>query len=131
MKGTVEVFTVYIRHRVLPESGTTAAAPWWCLFLVLVSLILASSKTWAHEILADGDPHNNWIQGLANSENVPCCGNNDCYPLPAGALQISPDGVFKVEISGDWFTVPERNLLRDRSPDGRPWVCPKQEPTAG
>jgi hypothetical protein len=94
-------------------------------------LCLASSQTQAHEIFVDGDPHNDWINGLANSENVPCCGNNDCYPLPAGSLQISADGAFQVEIGGYWFLVSERSLLRDRSPDGRPWVCPKQEPSAG
>jgi hypothetical protein len=84
----------------------------------------------AHDLLADSDPNNDWIQGLANGENVPCCGNNDCYPLAADALEISSDGVFSVEIAGNWFEVPERSLLRDMSPDGRPWICPKQEPTA-
>jgi hypothetical protein len=93
-------------------------------------LFFAASQVQAHGILTDGDPHNDWIQGLANSENVPCCGNNDCYPLPAGSLQIAPDGAFKVEVGGYWFLVPEQSLLRDRSPDGRPWVCPKREPTA-
>src|SRR5262245_8363500 len=80
-------------------------------FLMLAFLFLAASQVQAHEILTDGDPHNDWIQGLANSDNVPCCGNNDCYPLPAGSLQIAPDGAFKVEVGGYWFSVPEQNLL--------------------
>jgi hypothetical protein len=98
--------------------------------LAIAWLLTAFSLTQAHEILGDGNSHNDWIQGLANSENVPCCGNNDCYPLAVGALQISSDGSFTVEIGGSWFPVPEHSLLRDMSPDGRPWVCPKQEPAA-
>jgi hypothetical protein len=98
--------------------------------LALPFLIVCSLGAPAHDTMADGDAHNDWIQGLANSENVPCCGNNDCFPLRAGNLEIAPDGAFKVEIGGKWFLVPEPNLLRDRSPDGRPWVCPKREPTA-
>jgi hypothetical protein len=98
--------------------------------LILGCLLAASSPIQAHEILIDGDPDNDWIEGLANSENVPCCGDNDCYPLPADGLQISPEGAFKVEIGGSWFPVPEQNLLRDRSPDGRPWICPRKEPSA-
>jgi hypothetical protein len=98
--------------------------------LALASLLCAFSPTQAHDILADGHSQNDWIEGLANNENVPCCGNNDCYPLAASGLQISSNGVFSVEIDGSWFEVSERSLLRDMSPDGRPWVCPKQEPTA-
>jgi hypothetical protein len=98
--------------------------------LVIALLFVGFSPSQAHEILADGDRQNDWIQGLANREDVPCCGNDDCRPLAAGALQISSDGTFSVEIGGSWFEVPERSLLRDMSPDGRPWVCPKQEPTA-
>ena len=86
---------------------------------------------YGHDIRADSSPDNDWIQGLADSENVPCCGNNDCYPVRANSLEISSDGAFKVEIGGTWFAVPEQSLLRDMSPDGRPWVCPKQEPIAG
>jgi hypothetical protein len=70
---------------------------------------------------------NDWIEGLVNGENVLCCGANDCYPLKLGALQLSPDGDFTVEIGGRWFPVLERYLLRDRSPDGRAWACPQWE----
>jgi hypothetical protein len=105
-------------------------APFWFKPFALSCLLCAFSPTHAHDTLADHNARNNWIEGLANHENVPCCGNNDCYPLAAGALRISSDGVFKVDIGGSWFDVPERSLLRDMSPDGRPWVCPKPEPTA-
>jgi hypothetical protein len=98
--------------------------------LMLSLLTAVSLPIQAHEILVDGDPGNDWIEGLANSENVPCCGDNDCYPLPAHALQISPAGTFKVEIGGSWFPVPEQNLIRDRSPDGRPWICPMKRSSA-
>jgi len=98
---------------------------------LMLSLVTAMSlPIQAHEILVDGDPGNDWIEGLANSENVPCCGDNDCYPLPAHALQISSEGTFKVEIGGSWFPVPEQHLLRDRSPDGRPWICPMKRSSA-
>jgi hypothetical protein len=104
--------------------------PWLSGCAALCFIAIFTSPGHGHDILADGDPHNDWLQGLSNSENVPCCGNNDCYPVPANALEISLEGAFKVEIGGTWFAVPEQNLLRDMSPDGRPWVCPKQEPTA-
>jgi hypothetical protein len=96
--------------------------------LLLALLFLASPEAHGHDVMADKDPANDWIQGLANGEDVPCCGNNDCHPVHAGGLEISSEGDFKVEIGGSWFQVPERNLLRDSSPDGRPWVCPKREP---
>jgi hypothetical protein len=98
--------------------------------LMLGLLISVSLPIKAHEILLDGNPANDWIESLANSENEPCCGNDDCYPLPAHALQISPEGAFRVEIGGSWFPVAEQNLLRDRSPDGRPWICPKKGSSA-
>ena len=98
--------------------------------LMLGVLTALSLPIQAHEILVDGEPANDWIEGLVNSENVPCCGDNDCYALPADALQISPEGAFKVDIGGSWFTVPEQNLLRDRSPDGRPWICPMKKSSA-
>src|SRR5918993_4765955 len=98
--------------------------------LMLGVLTAVSLPIQAHEILVDGDRENDWIEGLANSENVPCCGDNDCYPLPAHALQISAEGTFKVEIGGSWFPVPEQNLLRDRSPDGGPLICPTKGPSA-
>ena len=109
---------------------TSASSSFRLKLLALTYLLCAFSPIQAHDILADGNPQNDWIEGLANNENVPCCGNNDCYPLAAGTLQISSDGVFSVEIGGSWFEVPERSLLRDMSPDGRPWVCPKHESTA-
>jgi len=98
--------------------------------LILGMLTAVALPIQAHEIHVDGDRENDWIEGLVNSENVPCCGDNDCYPLPAEGLQISPEGAFKVAIGGSWFTVPEQNLLRDRSPDGRPWICPMQRSSA-
>ena len=130
MRGIAQVLSSCTRNGLLAVSGTSATTLGRRI-LMFALLCLASSQTQAHEIFVDGDPHNDWINGLANSENVPCCGNNDCYPLPAGSLQISADGAFQVEIGGYWFLVSERSLLRDRSPDGRPWVCPKQEPSAG
>ena len=100
-------------------------------FLVFAALVLTAFGSSAHDTANDGDPENDWIQGLANAEGSSCCGHNDCYPIPANDLEISGEGVFRVEIAGRWFTVAEPNLLRDSSPDGRPWVCPKQEPAAG
>ena len=98
---------------------------------LLPALLLVSLPAQAHDIRADGDPANDWIEGLANGENVQCCGSHDCYPLQPGALQFSPDGDFTVEIGGRWFLVLERYLLRDRSPDGRAWACPDWESTGG
>jgi hypothetical protein len=94
-----------------------------------VSCLIVTRAIPAHDTVADSDAHVDWIQGIVNSEHVPCCGNNDCFALRANALEIAPDGAFTVEIRGHWFPVPERNVLRDKSPDGRPWVCPEQEPT--
>src|SRR5262245_66695706 len=100
-------------------------------FLLFTVVCLPVSGSYAHDTTRDGDATNDWIGGLANGESVACCGHNDCYPVQTGGLQISDDGVFRVEIRGRWFSVPEPSLMRDRSPDGRPWVCPKQESAAG
>lgn len=82
-------------------------------FFVLAFLSPTATGGSAHDTLQDGNPGNDWIQGLANGENTPCCGHNDCYPLHTGGLEISSDGVFRVEIRGQWFSVPEPSLLRD------------------
>jgi hypothetical protein len=116
--------------QILRLATRVSSSPFRLRLLALACLLSAFSPTQAHDILVDGNPQNDWIEGLVDNENVPCCGNNDCYPLAANALQISSAGVFSVEIGGSWFEVPERGLLRDMSPDGRPWVCPKQVPTA-
>ena len=100
-------------------------------FLLLAALLLASPHVQAHDLRADSDPANDWIEGLANDENVPCCGTTDCHPLQPGALQFSPGGDFTVEIGGRWFLVLERYLVRDSSPDGRAWACPQWEFTGG
>jgi hypothetical protein len=115
----------------LSDFTSTALLRRFCNLLLFVFLCLPASGSYAHDTSRDGDGGNDWIGGLANAENVPCCGHNDCYPIQTGSLQISDDGVFRVEIRGRWFSVPEPSLLRDRSPDGRPWVCPKQESAAG
>jgi len=94
-------------------------------------VMFALSQAEAHDIRADADPSNDWIEGLINGEDALCCGSNDCYPLSAGALQASPDGNFMVEVKGDWFLVPSQHLLRDRSPDGRAWACPQRESAGG
>jgi hypothetical protein len=96
--------------------------------LLFVCLFLALSQVRAHETLGDGDPKDDWIEGLSNGDNALCCGSQDCFPLPVGALQRTSHG-YEVEIGGRWFTVPEVSMLRDRSPDGRAWVCPMNVPT--
>jgi hypothetical protein len=97
--------------------------------LFFAALWLASSQANAHDLRADADPANDWIEGLANGEDAAGCGTHDCYPLQRGSLQFSPDGDFTVEIGGEWFLVLERYLLRDVSPDGRAWACPQWEST--
>ena len=93
--------------------------------------LLACTRDVAHDLHADADPANDWLQGLTNAEQALCCGTNDCYPLQSGALKISPDGDLTVQIGGAWHLVLEPYLLRDASPDGRPWVCPKMKSTGG
>jgi hypothetical protein len=96
--------------------------------LVLAVVMLTEcSQARAHDLLADGDPYNDWIQGLANGEKVSCCGTNDCYALPQGAIAVTTAGEFKVSINGSWFNVAEKQVVRDSSPDGRPWVCPERK----
>jgi hypothetical protein len=99
--------------------------------LVMAAALFASTPGQAHDLLADADPTNDWIEGLANGENDWCCGTNDCYPLRPGALKITPQGKFVVEINGQRYLIVERYLLRDSSPDGRAWVCPKWKSSAG
>lgn len=93
------------------------------LAITLTQLTQASG----HDLLADADPYNDWIQGLANNDQVPCCGTNDCYPLPRGEIEVTAAGEFRVSIDGSWFSVTEKQVVRDSSPDGRPWVCPERK----
>jgi hypothetical protein len=83
-----------------------------------------ASSALAHDIHADGHTANDWIEKLVNGSGASCCGQNDCYPLPPGALRFSPGAEFSVEIRGHWLNVPQPNVLPDSSPDGRAWICP-------
>jgi hypothetical protein len=107
------------------------AAAYMTVFLLAVSLPLSAAQVWAHDTFADGDPSNDWLKNLRNSDAETCCGKNDCLPMQPGALRLSPGNEFKVEIGGHWFSVPHSNLVRQSSPDGRAWVCPKWRTTAG
>jgi hypothetical protein len=99
--------------------------------VVLALAMLAQfSQGRAHDLLADGDRYNDWIEGLANGDKTSCCGANDCYALAQGALVVTTAGEFRVSINGSWFGVAEKQVLRDSSPDGRPWVCPERKALA-
>lgn len=99
-------------------------------WLLIATALFAATPGQAHDFLADADPTNDWIEGLANGENDWCCGTNDCYPLGPGALQVTPQGEFVVQVNGQQYHVAKRYLLRDSSPDGRAWVCPKWKSSA-
>ncbi|WP_193367018.1 hypothetical protein [Pelagibius marinus] len=100
------------------------------LFLALL-LTLGTAQVRAHDTFADGDPSNDWLRGLRNLDAEKCCDKNDCYPVQPGALKLSPDNEFKVQIWGRWFAAPHRHVLQQNIPDGRAWVCPKWRSTAG
>lgn len=100
-----------------------------CLLLLLLTAPGAELR--AHDNHADGDASNDWIEGLVNTEDEACCGNNDCTPLLPGALQSTPDNGLSVRIRHHWFQVPEHSVLRDSSPDGRAWVCPRWKSISG
>jgi hypothetical protein len=100
--------------------------------IVLALLLpLSAAQVRAHDTFADGDPANDWLRDLRNTDAEKCCDRNDCYPVQPGALRFSPDSEFKVEIKGRWFLVPHRHVLHQSIPDGRAWVCPKWRSTAG
>lgn len=92
---------------------------------------LAIPPAVAHDLKKDGDPSNNWMDGLKNSSGHACCGNNDCRPASTGSLTSSPGGTLQVEVGGTRFAVPEASIVRDMSPDGRAWVCPDLRPVVG
>jgi len=125
------VLSMKTRLRAMGSHPASGRKTWTARALLLATVLLASSQAQTHDLHADADPANDWIEGLANGENVSCCGSNDCYPLAASALQFTRSGDLAVEIGGSWFRVLERRLLRDSSPDGRAWVCPQSESTGG
>jgi hypothetical protein len=95
---------------------------------LIASLLLHALPAAAHDLMKDGDPSNDWIDGLRNSSGHACCGNNDCRPAVAGSLTSSPEGRLQVEIGGRRFAVPEASIVPGVSPDGRAWVCPDLRP---
>jgi hypothetical protein len=101
------------------------------VFALLAGLGLAAPQARAHEITKDGDPSNDWIEGLKNGNGKSCCGNNDCRPVVAGGLTASPEGGLAVEIEGNRFHVPESSIVSHSSPDGRAWICPDRRPSLG
>jgi hypothetical protein len=74
----------------VPVELGTARSGW--KLLLFVYLFFALSQVSAHEIRVDGDPNNNWIEGLANGHNEACCDSNDCYPLAVGELRRTSHG---------------------------------------
>jgi hypothetical protein len=77
--------TKAIRVRARYSAGLAALA-------VIASLLLGASPAAAQELMKDGDPSNDWIDGLKNSNGHACCGNNDCRPAVAGGrLWVCPD----------------------------------------
>ena len=98
---------------------------------LIASLLLAVPPAAAHELSKDGNPSNDWIDGLKNSSGHACCGNNDCRPAVPGSLSSSPEGSLQIEVGGRRFAVPEANIVPDMSPDGRVWVCPDLRPVLG
>ncbi|WP_170134902.1 hypothetical protein [Acuticoccus kandeliae] len=107
-------------RRARPRHSALAAA-------LAMALLLAPSASKGHAILADGNPANDWIAGLMNADEEACCGNNDCRPLGQAQLELTLDGGFRVHVAGRRFPVPAASILRDRSPDGRAWMCPRLE----
>lgn len=107
-----------VRHKGRHHAWTGPSAALCAAFL------LAMVHTEAHENAMDGNPSNDWIEGLKNSTGKSCCGNNDCRPVVAGGLVSSPRGGLLVEIDGRRFQVPEGSIVPETSPDGRAWVCP-------
>ena len=93
--------------------------------------MLSISQVNAHDLKRDGDPANDWIEGLENSNGSACCGTNDCHPVGAGLLRSSPEGRLTIELEGRRFLVPKENILPESSPDGRAWACAERRPTSG
>jgi hypothetical protein len=115
--------TKAIRVRARYSAGLAALA-------VIASLLLGASPAAAQELMKDGDPSNDWIDGLKNSNGHACCGNNDCRPAVAGSLTSSLEGRLQVEIGGRRFAVPDSSIVPGVSPDGRLWVCPDLRPVS-
>jgi hypothetical protein len=95
---------------------------------MVAGLLMTAPLAAAHELMKDGDPANDWIDGLKNGSGHACCGNNDCQPAATDSLTSSPEGRLQVEIGGRRFTVPDATIVPDVSPDGRVWVCPDLRP---
>ena len=72
---------------------------------------------WFGDALAHGEAW--WIErgGYRNAEGVSCCGPNDCWRLPAGAVGRVPGG-FRVR---GRITIPEDRAIP--SPDDGYWMC--------
>jgi hypothetical protein len=112
-------------RRTNPNASSVAKAS--IVFLATVCSPLAM----AHDILADGDHANDWIKELKNGNGEGCCGDNDCRPLERGNLTTTSSGRLGVLLHGQVFLVPESSILRENSPDGRAWACPKMIPSLG
>ncbi len=97
------------------------------LLSVAAFLVVSGAQPLAHETARDGDPTNDWIERLSNAIAQNCCGENDCSPLGSGDLLSLDSGGFRAMIGGNWHNVPDHAIVRDASPDGRPWVCEQRE----
>ena len=125
VSSAVEPRCVGSRSRIALEKGRNrASARPAAVAAALFSVFLATTPTEAHDNAMDGNPSNDWIEGLTDSAGNSCCGNNDCRPVVTGGLVSSPRGVLQVEIDGRRFQVPEGSIVPGTSPDGRAWVCP-------
>lgn len=60
-------------------------------FAAALAVLLQASAAGAHDTKTDGDPSNDWLEGIRNGSGALCCGNNDCRPIAtsAGRLPIT------------------------------------------
>ncbi|WP_460450904.1 hypothetical protein [Alsobacter sp. SYSU BS001988] len=100
-------------------------------FVLAIAVFLFGVPAGAHDTMADGNPSNDWLEGVRNGGGALCCGANDCRPIPTEAVSAMRDGELEVTIADRRYTVPLTNVLGAASPDGRAWACPDVRSSPG
>ena len=100
------------RHRSAAGSFTLL---WRTKALVGACIVsLCTSSAAAHD----------WYSDLVDPvTGSPCCGGQDCRPVPREDVRLAEDGDLELFLDGAWRHVDPQRILKISSPDSRVHAC--------
>jgi hypothetical protein len=84
--------------------------------IILISFVFCFSAESIAEPLHDG---HEWLKDKRNGQNIRCCNDGDCKPVPAETIIENKNGSY--DING--YNLPRVNVFPTEDELGRPFLC--------